>query len=203
MGQGAPCSADSAVSMVGVSVILRFVFRLNGDPDDPAHRIVIAEARVTGPEAENEVRVVGRAHWSGQPTEPGHEWDVECPIAWPGSTDGFYVGDAAYLTNNWNAIATTLTGNVFAEGSYAYASGPRELILDEMLNREIQEWLTIYSNLATDLPAVLEQPVPAPQDRITRVAAITNEVQALEGIRALSSGRAGAQARRSAVVDQH
>lgn len=188
VGHGAPCAADTVVTMKKLAVEVQFMFRLASDPDDAAHRIVIALARVAGPETEDRGRIVGQPHWSGQPTEPGHDWNSEChsPHAWHiGDTNSFYMGNAAYINATWNALAAGFSESYVDFGTYPYASGNRQAILASMRAQDTTKLFAVYSNLRSDLAAVLHQPAPAPQNRIVDVATISNEVHALEGVRAL------------------
>jgi hypothetical protein len=187
VGHGAPCAALTQVTYGRLRVNVRFMFRLLSQPNDAAHRTVVAEASVIGPETELEGKIIGQPHWSGQPTEEGHDWNSEChnPNAWQiGMTNGFYVGNAAYVNNNWPTIAAGLSQSYYASGSYPYASGSQNEALTTMRNEDTAKLRLVYSRFVVDLSAILNKP-PAPQNHIADVTPIVNEVSALEGLRAL------------------
>jgi len=101
--------------------------------------------------------------------------------------DGRNPDDATYINSNWGVLATGFSASSQQNGSYPYASGDQEAVLDTMRTQDSAKLLAIYSNLFSDLIAVLQQPAPAPQNRITTatVKSIVDEVQSLEGLRAL------------------
>jgi hypothetical protein len=183
----AACAALTDMTVGHYIIQVDLMLRAAGDPDDAAHRIIIATSTASGPDTDLSAVVVNNIRWSGNKTDAGHNWNWECqsPHGWhAGMQAPAFTGFEAYINSNWNSFANNFAPAMFFFGTAAFANANGLNVYGTIKTKNDVDFNGIYTNFASDAVQAIDPPPPPGQsnniaaNHVAQIAATVDELNA-------------------------